>query len=53
MKTKLIKIKKECNEPVHSGRGFWCPKAQWFKPEPCPFINRRECDNYKSMCGEL
>jgi len=40
-----------CNEPFKNR--YWCPKCQWFRKEPCPFINRRECDNYKAMCGSL
>ena len=40
-----------CNEPFKNR--YWCPKSQWFQKEPCPFINRRECDNYKAMCGSL
>lgn len=40
-----------CNEPFKNR--FWCPKEQWFQKEPCPFINRRECENYECMCGCL
>ncbi len=40
-----------CNEPFKNR--YWCPKTQWFMKEPCPFINRRECENYRAMCGSL
>jgi hypothetical protein len=40
-----------CNEPF-KGR-FWCPRKKWFFKEPCPFMNRRECNNYQVMCGAL
>lgn len=40
-----------CNEPFKDR--YWCPKRRWFKREPCPFINRRECENYVNMCGCL
>jgi hypothetical protein len=40
-----------CNEPFKNR--YWCPKSQWFQKEPCPFINRRECENYLVMCGSL
>ncbi len=40
-----------CNEPFKNR--FWCPKKQWFQREPCPFICRRECENYEVMCGCL
>lgn len=40
-----------CNEPFKDR--YWCPKLRWFKHEPCPFINRRECENYVNMCGCL
>ncbi|PIY21347.1 MAG: hypothetical protein COZ12_05195 [Deltaproteobacteria bacterium CG_4_10_14_3_um_filter_60_8] len=40
-----------CNEPFKNR--FWCPKLQWFRPEACPFANRRECENYVAMCGCL
>lgn len=40
-----------CNEPFN-GR-FWCPARKWFSSQPCPFLNKRECNNYKSMCGNL
>lgn len=38
-----------CNEPFKDR--YWCPKSQWFKREPCPFVNRRECENFDRMCG--
>jgi hypothetical protein len=38
-----------CNEPF-KGR-FWCPRKKWFFKEPCPFVNKRECYNYKQICG--
>lgn len=41
--------RKGCNEPF-KGR-YWCPKAQWFKKETCPFANRNECENFILMCG--
>ncbi len=40
-----------CNE-AYLGR-FWCPKIQWFRITPCPFVSRRECENYIQMCGCL
>ncbi len=40
-----------CNEPFKDR--YWCPKLQWFRKESCPFINQRECSNYKDMCGSL
>lgn len=40
---------KGCNEPFKDR--YWCPKLQWFRKEACPFINKRECENYKLMCG--
>ncbi|MBI5556011.1 MAG: hypothetical protein HY885_00070 [Deltaproteobacteria bacterium] len=43
--------KNGCNEPFKNR--YWCPKSQWFQKEPCPFINRRECENYLVMCGSL
>jgi hypothetical protein len=38
-----------CNEPFKEY--FWCPGKKWFSREPCPFLNRRECLNYRRMCG--
>lgn len=43
--------KNGCNEPFKDR--YWCPKLQWFQKSPCPFINRRECENYEVMCGSL
>ena len=40
-----------CNEPFKDR--FWCPKRKWFLKSPCPFINKKECDNYKRLCGAL
>ncbi len=40
-----------CNEPF-KGR-YWCPKRQWFRKEPCPFICRHECELFEAMCGSL
>ncbi|MCB2180510.1 MAG: hypothetical protein KQH63_00605 [Desulfobulbaceae bacterium] len=40
-----------CNEPFKDR--YWCPKLQWFRKEVCPFMNRRECENYEVMCGSL
>jgi len=40
-----------CNEPYKNR--YWCPKRQWFRREPCPFLNLRECNNYKIMCGAI
>ena len=40
-----------CNEPYKNR--YWCPKLQWFRRGPCPFINQHECDNYKTMCGAI
>ncbi len=50
--TERKKLTKDgCNEPF-KGR-FWCPKRQWFRSSPCPFINRNECECYELMCGCL
>ena len=46
-----IITRKGCNEPF-KGR-YWCPKAQWFRKEICPFVNRKECENFVMMCGSL
>jgi len=43
--------KNGCNE-IYQGR-FWCPRMQWFRLDPCPFVSRRECENYIQMCGCL
>jgi hypothetical protein len=43
--------KNGCNEPYKNS--YWCPKLQWFRREPCPFINRQECENYRTMCGAV
>lgn len=43
--------RKGCNEP-YKGR-YWCPKAMWFRKEICPFVNRKECENFVMMCGCL
>jgi hypothetical protein len=48
-KRKLL-TQKGCNEPFKDR--FWCPKQEWFIKEPCPFINRRECENFSIMSGE-
>ncbi len=40
-----------CNEPYKNS--YWCSKLQWFRREPCPFINQHECENYKIMCGAI
>ena len=40
-----------CNEPFRDR--YWCPKKQWFQRDTCPFLNRRECENYEVMCGCL
>jgi len=48
-KRKLL-TQKGCNEPFKDR--FWCPKQKWFSKEPCPFINRRECENFSTMSGE-
>lgn len=39
-----------CNEPFKDG--YWCPRKRWFAKEACPFINRRECENFALMSGE-
>lgn len=38
-----------CNEPFK--QWYWCPRKRWFHKTPCPFMNRRECENYRRMCG--
>jgi hypothetical protein len=40
-----------CNEPYRDR--YWCPKLQWFRREPCPFVNLQECNNNKKMCGAV
>lgn len=40
-----------CNEPYKNR--YWCPKLQWFRREPCPFVDKQECENYKKMCGAI
>jgi len=40
-----------CNEPFKNR--YWCPKLHWFQKECCPFANRRECENFTSMCGSV
>jgi len=41
--------KNGCNEPFKDR--YWCPKKEWFSKDPCPFVNQRECQNFKQMCG--
>ncbi len=41
---------KGCNEPFKDR--YWCPQKRWFAKEICPFINRRECENFIMMSGE-
>ena len=41
---------KGCNEPFKDR--YWCPQTKWFTTEVCPFINRRECENYAQMSGD-
>jgi hypothetical protein len=48
-KTRKKLYRSACNEPFKGY--FWCPERKWFFKEPCPFINRRECNNYRQMCG--
>ena len=38
-------------EGIHFKEHFWCPGRKWFFREPCPFLNKRECLNYRQMCG--
>lgn len=38
-----------CGEPIGKDH-YWCPKRKWAVKD-CPFINKRECDNFQSMCG--
>ena len=40
-----------CNEPFHDS--FWCPKRKWFRREPCPFVNKHECNTYYKLCGSI
>ena len=49
--TRPLLTKDGCNEPF-KGR-FWCPKRQWFRRSPCPFVNRNECESYELMCGSI
>lgn len=39
-----------CNEPYKDR--YWCPKKKWFSKDACPFINKRECENFALMSGE-
>lgn len=39
-----------CNEPYKDR--YWCPRKKWFSKETCPFINKRECENFTWMSGE-
>ncbi|MFZ5759454.1 MAG: hypothetical protein ACOY4H_05480 [Thermodesulfobacteriota bacterium] len=48
---KMLLLHNGCNEPF-KGR-YWCPKAQWFRKEVCPFVNRNECEAFTQMCGCL
>jgi hypothetical protein len=41
---------KGCNEPFKDR--YWCPRKKWFILEVCPFINRRECEDFAQMSGE-
>ena len=50
-KQRLKLTRNGCNEPFRDR--FWCPKRGWFRTEPCPFVNRNECENYRVMCGSL
>jgi hypothetical protein len=51
-KKKRMKLTKEgCNEPYKDR--YWCPKLKWFRLNPCPFLSKMECENYKMMCGNL
>jgi hypothetical protein len=43
------RVRLGCNDKRH-GR-YYCPERQWFMPSQCPFLDRRECRNYKMMCG--
>ena len=40
-----------CNEPFKGS--FWCPRRKWFRREPCPFVNKHECNTYYKLCGAL
>lgn len=40
-----------CNQPFKNR--FWCPQRKWFLNEPCPFVNKWECNNYRRICGSL
>jgi hypothetical protein len=48
-KTRKKLTSSSCNEPF-KGR-YWCPRKKWFFMEPCPFMNKRECYNYRQICG--
>ena len=41
---------KGCNEPFKDR--YWCPQKKWFVTDICPFVNRRECENFSQMSGE-
>jgi len=49
---KIIRLPTKCNEPVRS-HWFWCPRAKWFKSEPCPFKNRRGGGAYPERGGAV
>ena len=41
--------KRGCNEPFKNH--FWCPRKRWFMRSACVFVNQRECENYRRLCG--
>ena len=49
-KKRLMFTTSGCNEPYKDR--YWCPKKKWFRLEPCPFVSRRECNNYSRLSGE-
>ncbi len=40
-----------CNEPFLES--YWCPRRKWFRKEPCPFVNKHECNTYYKLCGSI
>lgn len=43
---------RECNKRL-GFRKYFCPRRGWYMDEPCYFENKRECDNFKLICGVL
>lgn len=46
-----VNISGKCNQ-YFKGK-YYCPGKKWFMSEPCEFISKSECDNFRRMCGEI